>query len=644
MPLTLKSPSIGKGHAPSTFLCPSCWFRNAINSLRVSVKSRSGFQARWHPPPRRHASTSAPVSPVSAHRELPPPFQELRSTLSALQKQAAAYVNAGQVQLALRGVESENPVTRVVVLGLNGHQGASRLTRVLLADPLSPEPEWEKQLLIEADRGDGKALLLRFGEEADFDPRNPLVKTLTIPSTKLRAHNLEILVQPIPLTSSLMNAGDNDFLVPGLEVPNSTTGRTAMIRYPVHKALVYAEGLQHIASVSRSDTHRAHASSQMVRGVVDAGWTNLQRGAIAEQTLSPINLADAESAIDNFRKSVEMALEYEHAWFGSGLANVSAWLVEGVDVEPYNLKPTLRRLIETISNNAEQGILQEHRARTRQLASSTISPLTRESLNQDLTKWAEIAHTELRMQLEYAFLSRNWTNLAWWKLFWRVDDVSSVTEDILQQAWLVEAEKEMIWTFGRIEQAGLGDPAKLSKHFHDPLDRSTLMVLEEWVRVDYPGVDAFEGMPRPWPYEISRARLVLIRRTIPSLQADSQRFLFQAISTTFLTSSLATLLYISTSTVSMYEAGALAAVGFAYSMRRLQKQWNLRKNAWAATVREAGRQALREVEHTMRALVRDGGKGVQTVGDSKVDEREEEDRISAQEGVERVRQALATFG
>lgn len=180
MPLTLKSPSIGKApHAPSTFLCPSCWFRNAIYSLRGPIKSRSGFQARRHPPPRRHATTSAPVSPVNAHRELPPPFRELRETLSALQNKAAAYVNAGQLQLALRGVESENPVTRVagkkplpvrmiqhgltqsIVLGLNGHQGASRLTRALLADPLNSEPEWEKQLLIEADGGDGKALLLR---------------------------------------------------------------------------------------------------------------------------------------------------------------------------------------------------------------------------------------------------------------------------------------------------------------------------------------------------------------------------------------------------------------------------------------------------------------------------------------------------
>lgn len=114
MPLTLKSPSIGKAHTPSTtFLCPSCRFRNAIYSLRSQIKSRSGFQARRHPPQRRHTSAVAQVTAINAHRELPPPFRELRDSLSSLQTEAAVYVNSSQLQLALRGLESENAVTRV---------------------------------------------------------------------------------------------------------------------------------------------------------------------------------------------------------------------------------------------------------------------------------------------------------------------------------------------------------------------------------------------------------------------------------------------------------------------------------------------------------------------------------------------------
>lgn len=388
----------------------------------------------------------------------------------------------------------------------------------------------------------------------------------------------------------------------------------------------------------------------MVRGVVDAGWTDLQRGTIAEQTLIPINLSHAESAIDSFRKSLDMALDYEHAWFGSGLANVSTWLVEGVNVEPSNLKPTLRRLIETVTNNAEEAILQEKRARTRLQASSTVSAFTRESLNRSLTRWAEVAHNELRDQLDYAFSGRNWKKLTWWKLLWRVDDVSFITADVLQQAWLVEAEKEMIWQSGRIEQAGLGDPAKLSPRqkpmaelerpksvigsHPPPLQISD--VVEEYLRAKYPDADPSEGVKRPWPQEISHARSSLVRVTIPPLQADSQRLLFQTISTTVLTSSLSVLLYISISTISIYEAGAIAAIGFVYSLRRLQKQWSRGKGVWEEMVRETGRKVLRGAENKMRTMVREGGKRV-------VGESEDEDRRVARERIERVRKALAEF-
>lgn len=113
MPLTLKSSPIGKAHTSSTFLCPSCRFRDAIYSLRSQIKSRSGFQARRHPPQRRRASAIAQVTAINAHRELPPPFRELRDSLSSLQTEAAVYVNSSQLQLAVRGLESENAVTRV---------------------------------------------------------------------------------------------------------------------------------------------------------------------------------------------------------------------------------------------------------------------------------------------------------------------------------------------------------------------------------------------------------------------------------------------------------------------------------------------------------------------------------------------------
>ena len=46
------------------------------------------------------------------------------------------------------------------VLGLHGRRGARRLVRALLADPLAPEAEWERQLS-GPDDTDGRGLLIR---------------------------------------------------------------------------------------------------------------------------------------------------------------------------------------------------------------------------------------------------------------------------------------------------------------------------------------------------------------------------------------------------------------------------------------------------------------------------------------------------
>ena len=53
-----------------------------------------------------------------------------------------------------------------LVLGINGLNGARRLARVLLADPLATESPWEKQLM-DGDQ-DERAILLRY---AKIDPR-----------------------------------------------------------------------------------------------------------------------------------------------------------------------------------------------------------------------------------------------------------------------------------------------------------------------------------------------------------------------------------------------------------------------------------------------------------------------------------------
>jgi hypothetical protein len=52
-------------------------------------------------------------------------------------------------------------LTHETVLGLNSQLGARRLARLLLADPLGAEEQWEKELL-RADGGSERAVLLKY--------------------------------------------------------------------------------------------------------------------------------------------------------------------------------------------------------------------------------------------------------------------------------------------------------------------------------------------------------------------------------------------------------------------------------------------------------------------------------------------------
>lgn len=188
-------PLIGKtlssqSSASRPFVCPSCRFKQAraLSDGSARSKPHGNRKALWNTLRTRTASTTASVTAVNARREIPTRFQKVHESLKALETEAPVYINLSQLRLALRGLESENAVTRIAgktcpndgigwseslantraVLGLSGHNGPRRLARALLADPLGQEQQWEKQLT--ADDNDERAILLRY----DLDPLKPI--------------------------------------------------------------------------------------------------------------------------------------------------------------------------------------------------------------------------------------------------------------------------------------------------------------------------------------------------------------------------------------------------------------------------------------------------------------------------------------
>ena len=394
----------------------------------------------------------------------------------------------------------------------------------------------------------------------------------------------------------------------------------------------------------------------MITAVVDTSWGNLSSAEAPLRPLNPINLQRAEEAISVFRKSVDNSLNYEHAWFDSGLPKLSTWLTEGTEALPGSLKPTIRRLIETLVANAKHALEQEETAQLHEQASSVVPTSTRDALHFHLANWAESAHTELRDKLDLAFNSKSWRKLAWWKLFWRVDDVSYILSDILRRSWLLDADRGIIYLAGRIEQAGLL-PSRPSNPYQistttvrpDPQARPIGTSPPNPRLSDLIPSTAFPAPASPMTHPLSLSedntyhhpipsildtRLYLLATTVPPMQSLANRLLVHCLSTTFLTSSLSALMYISISTTSVYEAGAIAAVGTVFSLRRLQKRWEEARERWMASVREDGRRVLRRVEDGWRKVIREGGMGIEE------DEVEREEREKAKRALGRVRERL----
>lgn len=589
------------------FYCPSCsiWRRNLATRPRGNLTPRRDQQHLPSSPLipsvnvcRRQLATP---SLVSSRKNVPERFRGLYEALNRVRDATPEQVNISRLQLALRGLESEVPLIRVAVLGLNDATAARRLVRLLLADPLSSREPWE-DVLDSEDADMSRGLLIRYGAVSETIP-NDLLPTISVPSPILKKGNIEILVSTLGAETEFSPAhlSADTFLVPTVTIPISQSGRHNAVRYPVHRTIVCGRGIDGLLAysglVARSDLKK---QAGLVYGAIALP------GAAAESASDRISFVDldkADVALAKFRESVQNASLYERGWHQSGVQPVVDWL-SSLRTEAGALDPSLKTLIEALVDSAEKSVMTEENRRILEQEIESVPEEVREQLVQAVSSWAERAHTELQSSLEEGFASKPWKGLAWWKLFWRVDDVGMITSEILEKKYLCRAEKEVIWTAGKFEQAGVLEAPRIS--------------IEE-VPAEPAKEDSHKTETRakpaqpaePWPTQITNSRAKLLDTTVPSLQALAQRLVLFSLSTTSLTTALSALTYISFPTASIYETGTMVAVGLIYSLRRQQKKWDAARNFWEEEVREDGRTALRETEQHLRTIAQEGGRRVE---------------------------------
>ncbi|CAG8932124.1 unnamed protein product [Penicillium salamii] len=573
----------------AVFYCPSCaiWRRtlstrnlDKTTTLRRNARPQNTITA---PSPRAFTSST-----VITAKSVPPRFKELHAALEGVKDASLEQVNLSRLQLALRGLETEAPLIRVAVLGLNDATSARKLVRLLLADPLTPRANWE-DILESYDADTSRGLLIRYGETSESIP-NDLLPTISVPSPLLKEGNLELLVSTLGSEDGQNSATFNadTFLVPTVTIQTSHSGRHNAVRYPVHRTIVCGSGVDGLLSYStmigRSNLKNEVSS---IRGAIEL--------AVADQksTSERISLVDtdrANSALNKFRESVDHARDYERGWNGSGVQPLIDWLADSSNTSSGStMNPTLLPLVESIIDSADASVLARDAKALHDQTAGIAPEEIRSKLDRGITTWAERAHSELRSSLEEGLASPRWRGLAWWKLFWRVDDVSMITSEILDKRFLRRAEQEVIWASGKYQQAGL-------------LDERSPSSPEDLV-------------PASWPTQISDLRTKLLTTTVPSLQSLAQSLVLFSVSTTTLTSALSALTYVGIPSAGVYESCTLAAVGLIYSIRRQQKRWDAARTFWEEEVREEGRTSLLETEASLREIVRTGGQAVEDLSD-----------------------------
>ncbi|XPT03553.1 hypothetical protein M3J09_012644 [Ascochyta lentis] len=581
----------------------------------------------------RSASTHVSPTAINLRPNIPPRNKELYDALSALSGTAETYVNISRLQLALSGLAAQDAVTRVAVLGLNSQVGAQRLARLLLADPLGNEESWEKELEKAGD-GNERAVLLKFGDENDTHRPTPLYKVLSAPSRVLRAHNLEVLVSTLNVDTANMlmtastESSEESVLVPKLQ---ATSARGTPAPYPVHKTLILGEGIDSALAFGRFSSDSATDMREMVKVAVDLPAPQKEADTDAQAESAVINVEVGSQALASFRESVANSQIFERGWFRSGLPTLSKWLTSDLQpVEP--IKPTMRTLISSIADDVEAKLLKEDTARITLLASIPTDREATTAITNALDAWAEKSHTELRDELDEAFSARNWHKLSWWKLLWRVDDVTMLSQEIIERRWLISAEKSSIFLAGRMAQAGF--PEELPKNVVYDIPVTTTDTAPTLDNPPPTNLSTEVRKSQPWSENIATAREELVAANVPPLQALAQRLILQTMSTTSLSSALSALLYVSSS-CSVFEASAVAALGLTFSLRRMQKLWEGARESWQGTVREEGRRTLKATEDLVRLIIRSKEQGKAAVDEGAIERRQ------AREAVKAVREALA---
>ncbi|KAK0739578.1 hypothetical protein B0T21DRAFT_308420 [Apiosordaria backusii] len=557
-----------------------------------------------------------------------PPRAKLARLLRELQIQIPEYVKTERLNLALRNL-SEPPgqeSIRVAILNPardNGNENtevSKSLLRAALADELGQQAAWETQL--ENHNLADEPLIVRvkaFGE-GETTPEAEVPTTfpeITAYSPALGRNNLELLLAKFkPQAAKTAEELEAELLVPGVQTTKPTaaisTPQTTLVPSAVHMTLLVGNGLR--GALNALELAKSKPSSVIKTAVnLKSGLATKEDLEIQSQSYSyspsqPHGLLDPNSSLPFFTVDSFAAIEalnalragradvFSELWTEGNVKQIRDWLRTNTESSD-KIKPPVHHLIRSLISRAKEGLQQqEKQQRLSQHTQASLAEIeaTIKRLDQEIVTWAQSAHEELQTKLDLAFSNRLRKCLSWWKLFWRADDVTLKTTELVNSYFLPKAEQEVIYLAGKVAASfPPGSPA--ITYPADPEEEKLVSTPESITTTP-------ESEPN-WPIQITSTRRYLLDTTVPALQALAQKLVIQSASLTGLSSVLAGLTYFSG--FGAYECGAIAALGLVVALKRMQKRWDDARGYWEEEVREEGRKAVKRVEGQLAKRVGD---------------------------------------
>ena len=615
---------------------------------------------------RRFGSSLVSATAVHASKFIPSRNRDLHQALIELGKKASGQVNLSRLQLAIQGLESERPTARIAFLGLDVPAAARRLVRLLLADSSKPPQDWEARLLAE-DLARSQGVVVRFGSfrnEALQSPRSTL-PVILIPAPVLRNQGLEILISSVNSQDQTKKSGGDTpsdvLLSPAIGTPASADGRQSLINQPVHRATIVAHGVDELLNVAEI-LARTKFESKIERTLVDV-VLHLRGGigSSASKTIT-VDLAGAEQGLNAVREDLGKARDYEKTWTESGMPAVSKLLTSSAPRSSAGLLPLLRDLIACLLESTAASIVSQAEEAKILARSKAMANETSLSLENAINTFSQQGHAELQSGLAAAWSSRNWSKLAFWKLFWRVDDVPLIVTDLVTTAWLPRTERAVYELTGRMKQANVSISSRAPTSFPAP----DVYAIPVQANIGEPASDRVSNrlilaptaspesvssplLPptrttsktSPIPYRapsltsiISVSRQTFMATAIIALTFSAQQIVLKALTVTSVSAALSALSFFSVTNGSVYESATVFALGTAYALRRMQREWEAQCKDLETGLLDEGRSVLKQTEEHMRRLVDDASQVVE-------DEVEVRARTEAIEAVEKVKAALA---